>query len=212
MAFSHSWPAKYLLPCAFSSTDSSLAPMSEYYQIRCVELRACNCFSKSLCPKINWVKIMTRCWDLENLGRRKFLGRSVLVNPRADFSANKFEQLQRSLCSSSSVTFLNLHQSHTGSDEIEMSAFVPGSQQRYLRACMVCSIVQTHNVCTSSLWFLRSLKPCILICWPFLPIAFPPWRMSELRRVPQPRQLHRSGTRMHIASLWRTSHTCGSVD
>lgn len=24
------------------------------------------------------------------------------------------------------------------------SAFVPGSQQRYLRACMVCSIVQTH--------------------------------------------------------------------
>ncbi|KAK4697320.1 transcription elongation factor SPT4, partial [Lecanoromycetidae sp. Uapishka_2] len=25
-----------------------------------------------------------------------------------------------------------------------MSAFVPGNQQRYLRACMVCSIVQTH--------------------------------------------------------------------
>ncbi|KAL2038504.1 hypothetical protein N7G274_008843 [Stereocaulon virgatum] len=26
-----------------------------------------------------------------------------------------------------------------------MTAFVPGGQQRYLRACMVCSIVQTQN-------------------------------------------------------------------
>ena len=31
---------------------------------------------------------------------------------------------------------------------IMSSAFVPGSQQRYLRACMVCSIVQTHAVST----------------------------------------------------------------
>lgn len=34
------------------------------------------------------------------------------------------------------------------------SAFVPGSQQRYLRACMVCSIVQTHAVSS-----LRSPSP-----------------------------------------------------
>lgn len=147
MAFSHSWPAKYLLPCAFSSTDSSLAPMFEYYQIRYVELRACNCFNKSLCPKNNWVKIMTlgkflqdRCW--------------LILGPI--FQPTVRASLVESFWNSSSVTFLNLRQSHTAADGIEMSAFVPGSQQRYLRACMVCSIVQTHNVCTSSHWFLRS--------------------------------------------------------
>ena len=32
------------------------------------------------------------------------------------------------------------------------TAFVPGSQQRYLRACMVCSIVQTQTV---------SFAPCL---------------------------------------------------
>lgn len=39
---------------------------------------------------------------------------------------------------------------------IMSSAFVPGSQQRYLRACMVCSIVQTHAVSTSRSTEIRS--------------------------------------------------------
>ena len=44
---------------------------------------------------------------------------------------------------------------------IMSSAFVPGSQQRYLRACMVCSIVQTHAV--SSPHSPRS-HPCLEPC------------------------------------------------
>ena len=86
MAFSHSWPAKYLLPCAFSCTDSSLAPMFEYYQIRYVE------FSKSLCPKNDWVKIMKlgkflqdRCWLI--------LGPIFQPTVRASFSGEPLELL-----------------------------------------------------------------------------------------------------------------------
>jgi hypothetical protein len=82
--------------------------------------------------------------------------------------------------------------------------FVPPSQQRNLRACMVCSIVMTQNV---RLPFL--LSPPFYHCHSYLPLTeIHERRLSQLRRIPpSPRQLRRD-RRLHIASL-RRAHRAG---
>jgi len=93
-------------------------------------------------------------------------------------------------------------------------SFVPGSQQRYLRACMVCSIVQTHAVNPPPLPpFPPSLPQKITPLKPPLPMGpseIPPRRLPKLRALPRAHQLDRRSPGMHIASFRGPGHTGGA--
>ena len=78
------------------------------------------------------------------------------------------------------------------------SAFVPGNQQRYLRACMVCSIVQTQAV-----WVPLCSSPDLPTD---LSTEVPPRRLPQLRIFPRSYKLDGCGARVHVASLRGFDH------
>lgn len=72
------------------------------------------------------------------------------------------------------------------------------NQQRYLRACMVCSIVMTLAVCDSLFWHLMLSKKVMKLT---MPTALPRRGVSQLRRVSPSPRLARPDRQLHLAGL-----------
>lgn len=81
-----------------------------------------------------------------------------------------------------------------------MSSFAAPGQQRYLRACMVCSIVMTYSVRTLPFLTRCPIDPSLT------DLALPRRRMPQLRRIPPPRRLARPDRKLYIPGLRGPHH------